>query len=225
MILLAFLDEAGDLGFDFENKSPSTHFCITLLLCKNKKTFLNIRSAVKKTLSRKLFSKKSKRKIQELKGYETDLNIKKYFYTQLLQTKPNEQLFELYSVVIDKKKMLPFIENTKNKNHLYNIIARNVLELIDFSDVNEQVILYTDRCKGSKEQRIFNKYISEHLALKLPINIPLDIKHEVSHELTGLQAVDLFCYGIIRKYSDNDTAWYNCFSNKVIKEVLWEPKF
>jgi len=58
MTITIFLDEAGDLGFDFKNKSPSTHFCITLLVCKNKHTLFKIKSAVKKNIGKKTFFEK-----------------------------------------------------------------------------------------------------------------------------------------------------------------------
>jgi len=163
--------------------------------------------------------------VQELKGNNIRLAVKKYFYNHLLEAKPEAQQFEIYSAVIDKTKVLPLIKDSQNKHRLYNTIAKDVLDLIDFSEVNEPVILYIDRCKGSKEQRIFDKYITDHLGVKLQFNISLDIQHKISHDLSGLQAVDLFCYGIIRKYSDNDTSWYDCFSKKIVKEILWEPKF
>jgi len=34
--MFIFLDESGDLGFDFENKSPSQKFVITLLVCESR---------------------------------------------------------------------------------------------------------------------------------------------------------------------------------------------
>lgn len=41
---LLYLDESGDLGFDFVNKRPSNHFTITMRLCtylknKNERAF------------------------------------------------------------------------------------------------------------------------------------------------------------------------------------------
>ena len=49
----------------------------------------------------------------------------------------------------------------------------------------------------------------------LPLNIPLNIYHERSHENAGLQAVDLFCWGIFRKYENNDMEWYKVYGDKV----------
>jgi len=223
MNLLIYADETGDLGLDFKNKKPSTHFCITMLVCKNKDTFVNIKKAVKKTRGRKLFSKKNKATQNELKGYNTDFKIKKYFFDQLSSSSIDHQQFEIYTMIIDKTRILPLIRDIKNTHRLYNTIARDLLEIIDLSNVG-QVSLLMDKCKGSKEQGVFDKYIMDYLSSKLPLNIRIEITHELSENIEGLQAVDLFCHGIIRKYSENDTLWYDYFSKKIVEEVLWEPK-
>lgn len=33
-----YLDESGDLGFEFGDKNPSSHFIITLLVCDNQES-------------------------------------------------------------------------------------------------------------------------------------------------------------------------------------------
>ena len=63
------------------------------------------------------------------------------------------------------------------------------------------------------------------LESKLPINVSLNILHELSHNNAGLQAVDLFCHGIVRKHAQSDISWYSEFSDKIIEEVRWKPKF
>lgn len=36
-----------------------------------------------------------------------------------------------------------------------------------------------------------------------------------SHERAGLQAVDLFCWGVARKYEHGDLTWYSLFQHMV----------
>jgi hypothetical protein len=48
--------------------------------------------------------------------------------------------------------------------------------------------------------------------------IPLDIKHENSCRYNGLQAVDLFSWGIFRKYENKDIEWFRIFQEKVAYE-------
>lgn len=66
-MLYLYLDESGDLGFDFVTKKPSKYFTITILaVSKDNKA---LASAVRKTIARRLNSKKHrKRTVNELKG-------------------------------------------------------------------------------------------------------------------------------------------------------------
>jgi hypothetical protein len=52
-------------------------------------------------------------------------------------------------------------------------------------------------------------------------DVTLNIEHETSHCNTGLQAVDLFCWGIFRKYALSDVKWYNVFQ----KQIIWEGEY
>jgi len=63
--------------------------------------------------------------------------------------------------------------------------------------------------------RDFNQYLVNQLEALLPLNTDLNILHLTSQESTGLQAVDLFCWGVFRKYENNDIEWYQAFCDKV----------
>ena len=52
-----FLDESGDLGFDFTSRKPSKFFTITLLVCKDKHSLDTIEIAVYRTIKNKLIPK------------------------------------------------------------------------------------------------------------------------------------------------------------------------
>lgn len=70
--MILYLDESGDLGFDFENKKPSRFFVITLLALPEARSIKFIKKAVAKTLAKKLnHPKKQSRVISELKGNAT----------------------------------------------------------------------------------------------------------------------------------------------------------
>ncbi|MDA3927280.1 MAG: DUF3800 domain-containing protein [Kiritimatiellae bacterium] len=74
-----YLDESGDLGFDFVNKKPSEYFTICILATSQRSSNLAFKRAVKRTLKNKLNRKSNRtRVIEELKGSATRLEIKKY---------------------------------------------------------------------------------------------------------------------------------------------------
>lgn len=207
-----YLDESGDLGFDFVNKKPSKFFTITILALSCRVINRQLINAVKLTLRRKLNNPKHhKRVVKELKGTGTTIAIKKYFFSKIKNLK-----FGVYSITLNKKRV--YEKLTKNKSRVYNYIARRVLEQIPFEkNGGDRVELIIDRSMGKPEIEEFNSYIRRQLEGRLSPNIPLDIYHKLSHENYGLQAVDLFCWGIFQKYERNNTEWFDIFyKDKII---------
>jgi len=51
------------------------------------------------------------------------------------------------------------------------------------------------------------------------LNIFLHIYHLSSTASFELQAVDLFCWGIYRKYEQKDMEWYDLFKSKIAYET------
>ncbi len=94
-------------------------------------------------------------------------------------------------------------------------MARFILEKVDLSKTGEAVNLIIDYSKNKEEMRDFNNYVANQLEGLLPLNVPLYITHELSQDNVGLQAVDLFCWGLYRKYEKNDTAWYDIFRKAI----------
>ena len=200
-----YLDESGDLGFDFVNKKPSRFFTISILAVSEIEKNRALINAVKHTLKRKLHSRDFSK---ELKGSKTSLEVKKYFYAKAAPLK-----FGIYAITLNKKKLYERL--TKEKERVYNYVARLVLDQIPFEKAVTRVELIVDKSKAKPEIEDFNSYIERHLKGRLDPKVPLDIKHHLSHESFGLQAADLFCWGIFRKYERKDTEWFEIFKEKV----------
>ena len=204
-----YLDESEDLDFDFVNKKPSKYFTVCILLITNLTDKKIIDRAVKRTLRNKLNSKsKPKRYVEELKAVSTSLPIKKYFYNQIMDID-----FEIYSITLNKIRV--FQELVDNKTRVYNWISRLLLEKVNFGQSRSRISFTIDRSKGLLGIKDFNKYIRTHLESEINPTVPLDIFHKDSKEIKCLQAVDLFAWGIRRKYEKRDYTWYNYFKNKV----------
>jgi hypothetical protein len=206
-----FLDEAGDMGFDFENKKPSRYFVIAIITCDVKKP---IEIAIKRTLAK--VNAYLKNPLPELKGTKLKIKFKEFFLKQL-----TDKSLKIYCAVLDKQALENNIENLPPKDRLYNIISKRVLEQISFQDGDSPVILMVDRSKRIHEINIFNQYIKSHLEGRLPLNVKFDIFHDPSHGNKGLQAVDLFCHGIYRKYEHNDSSWYDLFKGYIASEMIY----
>src|SRR3989338_2318042 len=137
-----YLDESGDLGFDFVNKKPTKFFTVCILALSGVQTNRKLISAVKVTLRRKLNPKKHRKRIvQELKGRNTIIKVKQYFYNQVKAIN-----FGLYAITLNKRRVYERL--TREKGRVYNWMARQVIDKIPF-EINKgnRVELIIDRSK------------------------------------------------------------------------------
>ncbi len=200
-----YLDESGDLGFDFVNKKPSKYITVTVLAVRDG-SHRKIEKAVSLTLRRKWNAKK---KPEELKGAKCPFQIKKYFYGRI-----KDEKFALYSITLNKRRVYDRL--AKDKERVYNYIARLVFDQIPFGNAEGGVEIVIDRSKTKRNIQEFNRYIIQQIKTQFDPKVPLRIRHEDSKVNGCLQAVDLFCWGIQRKYEHNDTEWLDIYKDKVI---------
>ena len=203
-----YLDESGDLGFDFAHKRPSNFFTISILAIQGVDKNRDFINAIKKTVKRKFIKKKKSIDNIELKGYGTSIDIKKYFYEQV-----KDISFSLYSLTLDKRKVVSYL--FEDKDRVYNYVARLALKKIRFENAKSQVELVVDKSKGQKQIKEFNNYIEKEIKTRLNPKVPLNIKHLDSKKNNGLQAADVFCWGIFRSYEVKDTEWLSVFKEKI----------
>lgn len=168
---------------------------LTILALSSVSANRELNRAIKKTLSRKLNPRnKRKRIVQELKGSSTTIEVKEYFYQQVKGIR-----FGLYTITLNKKRV--YEQLTRQKERVYNFIARKVLDQIPFEKASDtRIELIVDRCKSRPEIKEFNTYVKKQLEARIDPNTPLDIYHWNSQETAGLQACDLFCWGVFQKY-------------------------
>ena len=209
--MIIYLDESGDLGFDFSKRKTSRTFVITVLVCDNDDAIRGFRKAVRRALKNKLNAKRNS--TNELKGTNTTLAIKEYFFRQLTPSG-----WRIYSVILNKSRVYDYLRTRQGKKKLYNFLARFVLEKIDLTKAGNAVNLIVDRSKTSEEIRDFNNYVENQLQGLLPLHVPLYITHELSCNNPGLQAVDLFCWGMFRKHENDDARWYAVFQTAICYE-------
>ncbi|EKD56052.1 MAG: hypothetical protein ACD_58C00306G0001 [uncultured bacterium] len=167
----------------------------------------SISNAVKVTLRRKFNYKKQK--AEELKGSKSSQNIKEYFFKRI-----NGINFAIYSITLNKIRVYERLR--KDKERVYNFITRKVLDQIPFNKATSRVEIIIDKSKTKKNIFEFNQYIIRQIKTKFDLKIPFNIFHYDSKQNSGLQAVDMFCWGIFRKYEENDKVWYNVFKDKIV---------
>ena len=204
-----YLDESGDLGFDFVNKKPSKFFTVCILAVSSTEVNKKLLKAAQLTLRRKINKKRKTVMHNELKATKTTHEIKQYFFSLI-----RDLHFGIYAVTLNKKKL--FEKLSQNKSRVYNYIAKLVLEQIPFErNDGERVTFVLDRSMSKPEVNEFNIYIRHHLEGRLPPSIPLDIEHRSSQEHFGIQIADLFSWGIYQKYEHSDLKLYDVFKEKI----------
>jgi hypothetical protein len=207
--MFIYLDESGDLGFDFSKAKTTRKFIITALVCFSQAAETDFKKAIRRTLKKKVNrSKNRSRRVEELKGTSTSLGVKEYFLRQV-----HCEDWAVYTVVLNKARVNEPLQTKFGKKKLYNFLARLLIEKLPIREAVANVRLIVDRSKNRDDIRDFNEYVENHLQAMLPLNTGLTIEHLASYERAGLQAVDLFCWGIARKYERGDLAWYSLFKH------------
>lgn len=196
-----YLDESGDLGFDFVNKKPSKFFTVAIVAVRGVTANRALINSVKHTLKRKL---RKKAHSAEIKGSKTSVEILRYFYDQCKEIE-----FGIYSLTLNKRRLFEHL--AKDKARIYNYVARLVMDRIPLERAGTRIYLIVDKSKARSEIEEFNAYIMRELKSRIDPKVPVDIFHHSSHENLGLQAVDMFCWGIFRKYEKRDSRWFSVF--------------
>jgi len=204
-----YLDESGDLGFDFINKQPSKFFTICIVATSRLETNITFRQAVKRTLRKKLNIHGHQRRIKtELKGSSTTINVKDYAWRQV-----KDAVFAIYALTLNKRKV--YEKLARDKERVYNYIARQVIDRLPFEQAKGNVELMVDRSKNQAQIRDFNGYIRQQLEGRIDPSLELAFHHEDSQKSPGLQFADLFAWGIFRKYERHDEEWLTRYKEKV----------
>jgi len=214
-----YLDESGDLGHYTESPGASKYFVITVLEVTNDRDKKAIEKAVERTLKNKIHQSRSyqTRTITELKATNTSLAVKQYFYRQI-EAIP----FHLYAVILDKTRFGNHLQF--NHNRLYRFITHLAVKALPLETASTRMSFVLDQRMGGVALREFNELLRLQIQSQIPPQVPLFIDHENSNKIKSLQAVDLFSWGIFRKYEAQDTEWYDVFREKIKFERVYPEK-
>jgi hypothetical protein len=208
-----FLDESGDLGFDFSKKGTSRHFIITVLLTRDPKRIANcIRHLKEDALQQKY------KKVPEIKFN----NSPEPFRDRVIQKLAQQEIFVL-AFCLNKAKIVAKLHDKKDK--VYNYVAGLLFDkILNAANPGEDLVMTVDKVKVGKIQiEDFNFYLGLKLFLAGQPERKLEVIHEDSQRDRCLQAVDFICGSIFRKYEFRDMGLYNLLKGKIISEVFW-PK-
>lgn len=203
-----FLDESGDLGFNFKKKKTSKVFIITCLFVENKRS---IEKIIRKTHSE--LKKKYKRRFGVLHAVK-----EKPITHQRLLKRLSEKDCAIMAIYLNKKRVYTKLQNEKQV--LYNYVANILLDRIytkKLLPLSKTVLLVASRRETNKFlNQNFKNYLNNQIVNRHKVNVRVVIK--TPYEEKSLQAVDFTSWAIFRKYEYGDDSYYNLIKNKIIEE-------
>jgi len=203
-----FVDESGDLGFDFKKKGTSKYFLISFLFVPSlkKRRISKIVSKVFLTLR-----KPKKRKSGILHAYNESSTIRFRLLNKLV-----EEDIKIMTICLDKEKVYTNIKTEENTlySNITNILLNRIYTRKLIPQGEEIELVASRRATNKLLNNNFKKYIESNKNNKLRIHVSI-----VSPERDKcLQAVDFISWSIYRKYKDGDYSYYNVIKNKIFEE-------
>ena len=208
-----YLDESGDLGFDFKKRGTSKYFSITIFLTKKPKRVINCIRHLKRNALQKKY-----KKIPEIKFNNSPLSFKKGVLKKLSQ----QNIFILV-FVLNKPKVFAKLHDKKDK--VYNYVTGLLFDkILPLTKPGEDLTMTVDKVKTGKIQiEDFNFYMGLRMFLAGQSQCRLKILHEDSRKSNCLQAVDFISGAIFKKYELRKPELYDLIKDKIIWEIFW-PK-
>lgn len=203
-----FLDESGDLGFDFTKKRTSKFFVVTVLFVEQKRQ-------IEKVIRRAHAGLRKKYKIRTLvlhAAKEEPVNITKVCRGLV------DRHCKLMTIYLDKSKVYTKLRNEKHV--LYNYIVNILLDRI----INRRLISKKDGITLVASRRETNKFLNENFRgylrrqAKDNHGVEFTIEIKTPAEEKCLQAADIASWSIFRKYEYGDDSYYQTLKPIIAEE-------
>ncbi len=186
-----YLDESGDLGFNFsqpyQQGGSSRFLTIATVMLPINKTQLLERAV------RHFYKKRNRPKRQELKSIHLSSKEKQQFANSIFNLKQQHSDIQFFAITIDKRRVKTSLRN--NANALYNYAVKQLL--IEIISQTKHVDLIVDaRSERNNSRWNMAEYLEQMLieeSLKRPtINQSCNISSMSSHSSLPLQFVDYY---------------------------------
>lgn len=204
-----FLDESGDLGFNFSKAKTSRYFVITLLFLSRKEETEKI---VKK-IFRSFTPKERRYHGGTLHAFRETPKTRIKLLTML-----NEKDVSIVTLYLNKKKVYTRLRETKHAP--YNYVTNIVLDRICTKKLipkNEPIYLIASRRETNK---FLNENFREYLRKQVEGNHKLNIEVDIAapHSEKCLQIVDTVCWAIFRSREHSDDTYRNLIKEKIVED-------
>lgn len=200
-----FLDESGDLGFDFKKKKTTQYFVVSCIYVDDKKL---LEKVVKKTHSE--LRKKYKKRVGVLHCVKESPTTRKRLLSRV-----NDKDCRIVSIILEKKKVYTKLQNEKQV--LYNYVTNILLDRIYSKElvprVNHIELIASKRETNKFLNINFESYLKSQVKSKHKMKLKISIK--TPSEEKGLQVADFVAWATFRKYEHNDDKYHKIFKKKI----------
>lgn len=205
-----FLDESGDLGFDFTKKKTSKFFVITFLFAKDKR--------VVERMVKKVFKGFSKLEVKNHHGVLHAYKEAPRTRQKLLNMVRKNNTSNVIVIYLNKRKVYSKLQD--EKQILYNYVTNILLDRVctkKLIPIDEKISLVASRRETNK---FLNQNFTAYLKTKVRNNHKLDIDVEIKSptQEKSLQVVDMLSWSVFRKYEHGDESYYNIIKPDIIEE-------
>ncbi|HMO79133.1 MAG TPA: DUF3800 domain-containing protein [Candidatus Paceibacterota bacterium] len=205
-----FLDESGDLGFNFTKRKTSKFFIVTFLFTKNKN---ELEKMVKKTF--KSFSKK------DFNNHSGVLHSNKESpktRNRILNLFREKGTCDIITIYLNKNRVYTKLKD--EKHILYNYVTNILLDRV----FTKKLIPLDKKIKIIASRRETNKFLNENFSSYIKNQTKNNHKFDIEIEIKspalekGLQVADFISWAIFRKYEHGDSSYYNLIKSKIVEE-------
>ncbi len=197
-----FIDESGDLGFDFIKKGkPSDFFVVGAIKISDEK-FLN--RVIKKHRKR---LRKKKEAGKEVKFSNTSPPNRRRILEDMAELD-----LEIFFVYINKHRAYNHIKDDPVR--MYSYLLKILVEKCFTSPINERTTVIFDRCFSKTQQGALELYLRTQNAYLFSSD-KAEIIHMPSHESSGLLCADFICGAVAQKLLKNNSLYFDIIKNKV----------
>lgn len=203
-----FLDESGDLGFDFKKKKTSRYFVVTVLFTDHKRPIENLVRKVHAGLRKKYKMRSSVLHAAK----EESVNIIRICRGLAVKE------CKIMTIYLDKSKV--YTQLRDEKHVLYNYIVNILLDRI----MNRQLVSKKEGVSLVASRRETNKFLNQNFhdyickQLKNNHDAEITVYIKTPAEEKCLQAVDIASWSIFRKYEYQDDSYYQMLKPVIVEE-------
>ena len=205
-----FIDESGDLGFNFNKKKTSKYFVVTFLFAENKTPLDKI---VKKT-----FKGFSKKEVQTHTGVLHAYKELPKTRQKVLSLFQEQKVGSVITIYLNKNKVYTKLKDEKQV--LYNYVTNILLDRVctkKLIPIKEKIFIIASRRETNKFlNENFSNYITAQATGNHKLNVEVEIRPPSREK--GLQIVDMLSWAIFRKYEHGDESYYNLIKSEIVEE-------